>query len=140
VLGVAPHVWQAVSAQVLRHPPRGLRGARADHLDAHPLLALECLAARHEARQQHVAERPVLEQQRAQLFAIDRDVAQRLRGHGRQVDGLAGHEVHLSHESRGAVAHDLLARGVEHSDLALEDRNERIARVADAEEHLANLR
>ena len=37
------------------------------------------------------------------------------------------------------MADDLVAGGIEDRDLALEDRDERIARVADPEEHVADL-
>ena len=85
-------------------------------------------------------ERAVLEQQRAQRVAVDRDVAQRLRDDRGQEDGLAGEEVHLAQEARRAVADDLAAGGVQDRDLALEDRDERVAAVADPEEHVADRR
>ena len=84
------------------------------------------------AREQQVAERPVLEQQRPQHLALDGDVAHRLGHHGGQVDGLAGQQVQLAEEARGAVADDLVPGGVEDRRLALEDRDERVALVADA--------
>ena len=81
----------------------------------------------------------VVEQQRPQLVAVDGDVAHRLRDHRGQVDGLAREQVHLAEEARGAVADDLVARRVEDRRLALEDRDERVAPVADPEEHVADL-
>ena len=97
-----------------------------------PSHALQRLAPRDEGREQQVAERPVLEEQRPQHLALDRDVAQRLRDDRRQEHGLPGEQVQLAEEARRAVADDLVARGVEDRDLALEDRDERIAPVADA--------
>ena len=49
-----------------------------------------------------------------------------------------GQQVHLAEEARGAVADDLVAGGVEDRRLALEDRDERVALVADLEQHLAD--
>src|SRR6185436_13398184 len=46
------------------------------------------------------------------------------------------HQVELAEKAGGAVADDLVARGVEDRRLALEDRDERIARVADPVEDL----
>ena len=83
-------------------------------------------------------ERPVLEQQRPQRVAIDGDVAQRLRDDRGQEDGLPGEEVHLAEEARRAVADDLVAGRVEDRDLALDDRDEGVALVADAEQHVAD--
>ncbi len=74
-----------------------------------------------------------------QHFALDRDVAHRLGDDGGEEDGLAGEQVHLAEEAGGAVADDLAAGGVGDRDLALEDRDERVARVADLEELLADL-
>jgi hypothetical protein len=108
--------------------------------DAHAVLALERLAAGDEARQQQVAERRVVEQQRTQLLAIDGDVAHRLGDDRGQVHGLAGHQVQLAEEVRSAVACDLAARGVEDRGLALDDRDQRIAPVANAEQNVADSR
>ena len=67
-----------------------------------------------------------------QHVALDDEVAHRLGGDRGQEDGLARHQVELAEEARRAVAHDLgCARGVEDRRLALEDRDERVALVAD---------
>ena len=63
----------------------------------------------------------VLEEQRPQRFAVDRDVAQRLGDDRGQEDGLPGEQVHLAEEARGAVADDLVARRVEDRHLALDE-------------------
>ena len=49
-------------------------------------------------------------------------------------------EVHLAEEARRAVPDDLVAGGVEDGHLALDDRDERVAPVADPEEHVADRR
>ena len=103
-----------------------------------PVDLLQRLAPLDERREQQVAERPVLEQQRPQHVAVDGDVAQRLRDDGGEEDGLPGEQVHLAEEAGGAVADDLVAGRVEDRDLALEDRDERVARVADAVEHVSD--
>ncbi len=51
--------------------------ARADDLHADPLASLQQLAPLDERAEQHVAERAVFEQQVAQIFAVDLDVAHR---------------------------------------------------------------
>ena len=102
--------------------------------------ALERLAPGDERRQQEVAQRPVLEQEPTESVAVDRDVAQRLRDDGGEEDGLPGKEVQLAEEPRGAVADDLVAGRIEDGHLALDDRDERIASVADSEQHVADVR
>ena len=87
-----------------------------------------------------VAERPVLEQQRSQRVAVDGDVTQRLRDDRREEDRLPRQEVQLAQELRRPVADDLVAGGVEDRHLALEDRDERVAPVADAVQHVADVR
>ena len=137
VLRVVPGVRQPIAPGELDDPPRRLRRARTD--DLHPdVLLLERLASRHEGRQQQVAQRAVLEQQRAQLVAVDGDVPHRLRDHRRQVHGLAREEVHLAQEARRRVPHDLVPGRVQDRGLALENRDERIARVADPEQHVTD--
>ena len=101
-----------------------------------PLVLLQRLAPRDERREQHVAERAVLEQQRPQHLALDRDVAQRLSRDGGQVHGLARHQVQLAEEAGGPVTDDLVARGVEDRHLALQDGDERIPLVADRVQHV----
>ena len=104
-----------------------------------PSRCCSSLAALDEGGEQQVGERAVLEQQLPQLFAVDRDVAQRLGHDGGEEDRLPGEQVHLAEEAGGAVADDLVAGGVEYRDLALEDRDERVGRVADLEQLLADL-
>ena len=116
---------------------RGL--GRADDLDPDPLALLEQLAPLDERGEEQVGERAVLEEQPPEDFAIDRDIAHRLGHDRREEDGLPGEQVHLPEEARGAVADDLLAGGVGHRDLALDDRDERVALIADLEERLADL-
>ena len=105
-----------------------------------PWTPLQRLAPRDEGRQQQVAQRPVLEQQRPQRVAIDGDVPQRLRHDRRQEHGLAGQQVQLAEEPRRPVADDLVAGGVEDRHLALDDRDERVALIADAKQHVADVR
>ena len=96
----------------LDHPPRRLRRARADDLDADAVDLLQRLAAGHERGEQQVAERR--RPRRAAGAATSRSTAMYRIGCGddrRQVDGLAGQEVHLAEEARGAVPDDLVARG-----------------------------
>ena len=104
-----------------------------------PSPLLEELASLDESGEEQVGQRAVLEEQLPQDFAIDRDVAHRLGHDGGEEDGLAGEKVHLPEEARGAVADDLAAGGVDHRDLALDDRDERVGRVADLEQLLADL-
>src|SRR5581483_7292167 len=92
---------------------------RTDDLEADALDALECLATGDEGREDEVAEGAVVEQQRAQRVAFDRDVARRLRRDGRHEDGLPGKEIELAEEARGAVPDELVPGGVEDRDLAL---------------------
>ena len=100
--------------------------------------ALERLPAGDEGREDEVAERSVVEQERAQRVAVDCDVAQRLRHDRGQEDGLPGEEVQLAEEAGGAVADDLVAGRVEDRDLALADRDERIDGISDPEQHVAD--
>ena len=80
----------AAAAGARTRPAAASRGesARADDLDPDPLARLQRFAALDEGGEEQVGERGVLEQQLAQHFAIDGDVADRL-GHFRgQEDGL----------------------------------------------------
>ncbi len=105
-----------------------------------PSTLLQRLAAGDERRQQHVAERPVLEEQRPQHLALDRDVAHRLRHDGGQEDGLAREQVRSRRGSPTRPCRTIsLPAASRIADLALEDRDERVARVADPEEHVADL-
>ncbi len=137
---VAPGERQAVAARELEHPHRRFGRVRPDDLETDALDPLERLAPRDEGRQHEVAERAVLVQQRAQRVAVDRDVTQRLGDDRRDEHRLPGQQVQLAEEARCAVADDLVAGRVEDRDLALEDRDERIAPIADAIQHLADLR
>ena len=141
VLGVAPGVRQARAPHVVDHLARRGRRPRPDDLDTDALVLLQRLAARDERREQHVAERAVLEQQRPQHVALDGDVAHRLRR--RRPSGRpSGRSCRLSSPRKpdGAVADDLVARAVEDRRLALEDRDERVALVADLVEDVAGRR
>ena len=124
----------------LEQPPGVARLVRPDDLDPDPVLALQQLAPLDEGGEQEVRERAVLEEQLAQHFAIDRDVAQRLGDDGGEEDGLAGEQVHLAEEAGGAVADDLPPGGIGDRHFALLDGDEGIGRVANFEELLANLR
>ena len=134
---VAPAERQAVAARVVEHPHRGDGRARADDLEPEPLDRLQRLPPGDEGGEDEVAQRPVLEQLRAHHVAIDGDVAQRPGHLRRDEHGLAGEEVQLAEEAGRAVADDLVARRVEDRDLAVEDRDERVAPGADAVEHVA---
>jgi hypothetical protein len=90
--------------------------------------------------QQQIGERPVLGKQAVYLFALDRDVAHRLRHHAVDEDGLPRHQVDLRQEAAGTLAGDLVPCAVEDRRLALEDGDEWVARVTDPEEVLALLR
>ena len=76
---VAPRVGQPVPRRELDHLHGRLRGVRADDLEPDSFDALQCLAAGHEGREEEVAQRPVFEEQRPEVLAVDRDVAERLR-------------------------------------------------------------
>src|SRR4029077_2725302 len=93
-----------------------------------------------EGGQERVRERAVIEEQLPEGFAIDRDVAHRLCHFRREEDGLPGEEVYLPEEAGSAMADDLVAGAVEHRRLPLDDRDERIARIADLVQLLAHLR
>ena len=77
-LRIAPGERQPVAADELEQPHRRRERVRADDLEPEPGDLLQRLAARDERREHEDAERPVVEQQRAQGFPIDGDVAQRL--------------------------------------------------------------
>src|SRR3954467_4520148 len=139
VLRVVPRVRQPPAPPVVDHRARGRRRPRPDDLDADALMPLERLAARDEGREEHVAEGAVVEQQRTQLLSLDGDVAHGLGDDRRQVDRLPRHQVELAEEPRRPVPDDLVPRGVTDGRLALEDRDEREALVADPEEDVADL-
>ena len=128
---VVPGERQAVAAGEVEHPHRGLGRARPDDLQPDALDRLQRLAPGDEGGEEQVAERAVLEEQRAQRVALDGDVPQRLRHDRRQEHRLPGEEVQLAEEPAGAVADDLVAARVEDRHLTLEDRDERVAAIAD---------
>src|SRR5262249_11889311 len=101
---------------------------------------LQQFASLDEGREQQFGERAVVEEQLLQVLAVDRDVAQRLGDDRGEEDGLPGEQVHLAEEAGGAVADDLVAGAVEDRELALEDRDERVARVAGFEQLRAGRR
>src|SRR4029079_6574333 len=101
--------------------------------------ALQRLPTGYEGRKQQVAERAILEQERSQGLAVDRDIPQLTRDHRRQEDRLPGQQVHLPGESRRAMADALVAGRILDLHLALDDRDEGVALVADAEQHVANV-
>ena len=113
---------------------------RPHDLDADAVTRLERLAARHEGREQDVAERAVLEQERPQLLTLDCDVAHPLGHDRRQEHGLPREQIGLAEKARGPVPDDLGARGVEDGGLAFDDRDQRIPDVTNPEEHVADLR
>ena len=108
-------------------------------LDPDVLPLLQVLAAPVEGGEEQVRERGVLDHQAPQRVPVDRDVAHRLRRDHVQEDGLARHQADLADEALGRVRDDLVARGVEDRGLALQDRHEGIAALADPDEDLALL-
>ena len=135
---VAPRVGQPRTAGVVDDPARRLRRARADHLEPDAVVA--CNASRRAVKvaSSRSAERAVVEEQRPEVVAVDRDVAHRLGDDRCQVHRLAREEIDLAEEAGGAVADDLVPCRVEDRRLALQDRDERIPAVADAKEHVAD--
>jgi hypothetical protein len=79
-LPLIPGEWQTVAASELQQPQGRGRGARSEDLEAEVSDLLHRLPPRDERRQQQIAERPIIEQQRAQRLPLHRDVPQRLRG------------------------------------------------------------
>ena len=137
--GGDPGVGEAQAPGEVEQAARLARLGRADDLEPDPLALLERLAALDEGGEEQVRQRAVLEQQLPQVLAVDRDVAHRLGDDGGEEDGLPGEQVHLPEEARGAVADDLAPGRVDHRDLALDDRDERVGLVADLEQLLADL-
>ena len=138
LVGVAPGVGEPLAFRVLGQVPGRVVPGRPDDLEADALDPLQHFAALDEGREQRVGEDAVLEEQAAQRLAVDRDVAHRL-GHDRgEEDGLAGEQVHLAEEPGRSVADDLAAVRVEDRRLPLADRDERVGRVADLEEDVAD--
>src|SRR4029450_8339923 len=112
----------------------------ADDFETDTLHPLQRLTPRHERRQEKIAERTVVEEQRSQRVALDGDVAEGLGDDRGQKDRLPGQEVHLAQELRGAMTDDLVVRSVEDRYLALQDRDQGIALMAAAKQHIADAR
>jgi hypothetical protein len=53
---------------------------------------------------------------------------------------LARQQVHLAEELRGAVPCDLVARGIQDSDLAIDDRGERVVTIPDPVKDVTSVR
>src|SRR5207244_13428356 len=94
--GLVPGEGESVGAGEVEHLHRRLGRARPDDLEADPLHALERLPAGDEGREDEVAERSVVEQERAQRVAVDCDVAERLCRNRGQEDRLPGNQVQLT--------------------------------------------
>ena len=139
MLRVAPDKRETIAARKVDDQSRRLRRVRADDLHADVPL-LERLAPRDEGRQQQVGERPVVEQQRAQGVAVDRDVAHRLRDDRRHEHRLARQQVQLAQKAGWAVADDLVPGRVQDRRLALQNCDERIALVPDPIQNVTNRR
>jgi hypothetical protein len=136
---VLPCEGQPVAAEEVEHP-HGRRGrARANDLQAQALHRLERLSPGDESGEDEVTQRPVVEQQLAHRVAVDGDEAQRLGDDRGDEDGLSREQVQLAEKPGRAVADDLLAGRVDDRDLALDDRDERVALIADAVEHVADI-
>ena len=135
-----PAVGQPVRARELEHPHRRLRTVRADDLEADPLHALQRLTPRDERGEEQIAERAVLVQKRAQRDALDRDIPQRLDHERVHEHRLPRQQIQLPEEARGALPDQLVPGRVNDRDLPLEDRNERVAPIADPVQQLADSR
>ena len=105
-----------------------------------PWTTLQRLAPLDERREHQIAEWPVLEQERSQYVAVDRDVAQRLPHHRGQEDGLSGEQIQLAEEAGRTVSNDLVSGRIEDRHLALTDGDERIARISHPVQHVADAR
>ena len=138
--GIAPGVRQPVRPDVVEHAHGRRRGVRTHDLDPHAGHLLQRLAPGDERREEQLAKRAVLEQQGTQYLAVHRDVPERLCGDSGEEHRLTGQEVQLADELRRAVPDDLVVRGVVDRDLALDDRDERVGPVADAKQHVADVR
>jgi hypothetical protein len=139
-LGVAPGERQAVAAREREHRHRGLGGVRAHDLEADPLHPLQGFAPGNEGREHEIAERLILVEQRTHRVAVYRGVPQRLCDDRSDENRLAGKQVQLTEKARWPVPEYLVAGGIEDRDLALEDRDERIALITDAIEHILDVR
>ena len=135
---VLPGVREPVRACEIEDPHRRLGAHRADDLEADPLHGLQRLAAGDERGQEQVAERAVLVEERAQLGALDRDVAQRLDHERVDEDRLPRQEVQLAEKAGGAVPDELVPGAVDDRDRAVEDRDERVLAIADLVQQVAD--
>jgi hypothetical protein len=82
---------------------------RADDLETDALDCLQRFAPENERHQHEIAQRRVLEQQRPQRLALDRDVAQRLGYDSGDERGLPGQKIKLAEKARRPVTRDLVA-------------------------------
>lgn len=135
---LVPGEGKAIGPCEFHQAHRRLGRAWPDDLEADALHPLQRLAPGHERRQKEVAERAIVEEQRSQILSVDGDVPEGPGDDRRQVDRLPGQQVHLAEELRLAVADDLVVCGVEDRHLALEDRDQGIALIADAKQHVAD--
>src|ERR1700729_2983013 len=131
-LGVAPSERQAIAAGEGQYLHRRPGRARAHDLEADALDPLQGLAPGDEGREHEIAERLVLVEERTHRVAVDRGVSQRLCDDRGDEDRLPRKKVQLPEEARRPVPQYLVARGTKDRDLALEDRDELMALIADA--------
>src|SRR5436309_14613969 len=108
-----------------------------DDLKPEPCHLLQRLPSGDERPQQQLAKRPVVEQQLPQRVPVDREVTQGLGDFRGQEGALPRQQVQLAEEVRPSLPNDLVAGAVEQRDLALENRDERVALIADLEEDVA---
>ena len=113
---------------------------RSDDLEADPLHGLQRLAPGDERREEQVAERAVLVEERAQHATLDRDVAQRLDDERTDEDRLPRQQVQLPEEARGAVPDQFVPGRVDDRDLSFEDRHERVDPIADPVQQFSDRR
>jgi hypothetical protein len=83
---------------------------------------------------------PALAEERAHRVALDGDEAEGLGDYRRDEHRLSGQEVQLAEEAQAPVADDLGASGVDDRDLAFEDGDEWIARVANPIQDVTDVR
>ncbi len=139
-LGVPPAEREAVAPRELQQLHGGGGRVGADDLQTDPLDRLQRFAPGDKGRQDQIAQRRVLEQQRPQRLSLDRDAAQR-RSHERGYeDGLPREKIELTQKSRRTVTDDLVVGGVTDHDLPLADRDERVAPIADLIQHIPDIR
>ena len=137
-LVVLPAEWEPVRANEVQHLHRPRGCARSDDLEADSFDALERLSPGDEGREDEVAKRTVVEQQRAQCVAVNRDVAQRFFHDRVHKDCLPREKVQLAEKARGPVSHDLVSVRVDDCDFALKNGYEGIDRVSDPVQHVVD--